>query len=298
MKWILTQITLLSLVLAASGFADTVPLDDNLVALFSDLHVTTQAGNPHQREGFSQCVNAVIACNPRPANALFFGDLAFQIGDPDDYRLLKALVKPLEDAGIHWHACFGNHDRRAAFFSVFPERQQASPPVTDRLITIVTTPHADFILLDSCLEGPVNGAIDDAQRAWLQTTLSHATKPVFVGAHHPLKETAIADLLAANACCKGYVFGHVHAWKQQRQQDVHTLSLPSTGHWGDIGYVLVKLSADEAVFTLNQRDYYTPRPAATPEEIQPKWLERVQKNAGSQWRVPLKAADSGLETPR
>lgn len=298
MQRLLTKFTLLSLVLAAAGFADTVPLDENLVALFSDLHVTTQADNPHQRAGFSQCVQAVLACNPRPANALFFGDLALASGEPGDYRLLKELVKPLEDAGIHWHACFGNHDRRAAFFGVFPERKPAAPPVADRLITVVTTPHADFILLDSCLEGPVNGGIDDAQRAWLQTTLSHATKPVFVGAHHPLKETAIADLLAANACCKGYVFGHVHAWKQLQEHGVNTLSLPSTGHWGDIGYVLVQLSAEEAVFTLHQRDYYTPRPAATPAEIKPEWQARVQQNAGSQWRVPLKAADSGLENSR
>ena len=211
---------------------------------------------------------------------------------------IDRLIDDMEDAGVRWHACFGTHDRRAAFFSVFPERQVAAPPVADRWITVVQTPHADFILLDSCLEGPTNGGLDDAQRAWLQTTLSHATKPVFVGAHHPLKETAIADLLAANACCKGYVFGHVHAWNQQREQGVHTLSLPSTGHWGDIGYVLVQLSADEAVFTLHQRDYYTPRPAATPEEIKPEWQARVHKNVGSQWRVSLKAADSRLEISR
>lgn len=294
MNLILTRNALLSLMLAALGLADTVPLDENLIALFSDLHVTRQASDPHQRAGFAQCVQEVLACNPRPANALIYGDLSLSHGDPDDYRMLKELVKPLEDAGIRWHACFGNHDRRAAFFSVFPQRQQAAPPVPDRLVTVVTTPHADFILLDSCLEGPVNGAIDDAQRAWLQTTLSHATKPVFVGAHHPLKETGIADLLAANACCKGYVFGHVHAWNAQQDLGVNTLSLPSTGHWGDIGYVLVKLSADEAVFTLRQRDYYTPRPAASAAEIKPEWQARVQKNAGSQWRVPFKTANSSL----
>lgn len=274
--------------LVASGVAENVPLDADLVALFADLHVTGEPNTKHQREGLARCVSDVLALNPRPANVLFYGDLSINVGQTNDYRVLKELVRPLEDAGVRWHACFGNHDRREPFFAAFPGRRSETPPVSNRLVTVVSTPHADFILLDSCLEGPVSGAIDDAQRAWLKETLARVAKPVFVGAHHPLKETDVAGLMASNAFCKAYVYGHNHTWKQQREQGVETLCLPSTGHWGDIGYVLVKLGAGEAVFTLRQHDFYAPRPAAKPEDVKPEWRERVRKNDGSQWRVPFK----------
>ncbi len=272
---------------AALGTADTVPLDQNLVALCADLHLTGEAEPAHQRAGFVRCVQDILACNPRPANAIFYGDLALDHGAPGDYLALKELVRPLEDAGIRWHACLGNHDRRAPFLEAFPDRLPDRPAVPGRLVTVVGTPHADFILLDSCLEGPVHGGTDDAQRKWLQQTLTGATRPVFVGAHHPLKETGVAPLLASCAWCRGYLFGHVHEWARKREEGVETLCLPSTGHWGDIGFVLVKLDAGEAVFTLHQRDYYTPRPAATPAEADPAWRQRTERNQGSQWRVPL-----------
>ena len=57
-----------------------------------------------------------------------------------------------------------------------------------------------------------------------------------------------------------------------------------------IGYVLAELDADGAVFTLHQRDYYTPRPAARPEDANPEWRRRAQRNDGSQWRVSFKAS--------
>jgi hypothetical protein len=283
-----TFLALPLLLLSMLGMAVEVPLDENVVALFADLHVTNDTNNPHQRAGVEQRVREVLALNPRPANVLFYGDLAFNRGETNDYRLLKELVKPLEEAGIRWSAAMGNHDRRAAFLSVFPGRQGEPPLVPGRLVSLVKTPHADFILLDSSLEGPVNGGVDDAQRAWLQEALAHAAKPVFVGAHHSLGETGLGGLLTSSTFGAGYIYGHNHLWRPQTQGGVETLCLPSTGHWGDIGYVLVKLSQDGAEFTLCQRDYYIPRPAAKPEDVKPEWKQRVQKNDGSQWRVAFK----------
>ncbi len=271
-----------------SGKADNVPKDENLVALFADLHITAEANPVHQRAGLSQCIQDVLACNPRPANVLLYGDISFNHGATNDYRQLRELIKPLEDAGIRWTACFGNHDRREAFFNVFPDRKSEAPLVPARLVILIKTPNADFIMLDSCLEGPVNGGIDDAQRAWLQKTLAEYKKPVFVGAHHPIRETGVADLMVSNAACAGYIYGHNHTWKQESTNGVATLCLPSTGHWGDIGYVLVKMTTEGAVFTLYQRDYYTPRPAAKPEDVKPEWKQRVQKNNGNEWHVTFK----------
>jgi len=283
---------LLACCAALAGQAADVPLDPNRVALFADLHATTDKNNPHQRAGLATCIRDVLALNPRPANVLFYGDLSFNHGDTNDYRLLKELVKPLEDGGIRWSACFGNHDRREPFFAVFPERRPDTA-VPGRLVSRIETPHADFILLDSCLEGPVNGGLDEAQRAWLQQTLNARKKPVFIGAHHPVAETGVAELLAGAPGYAGYLYGHNHRWLYQNTQGVDTLCLPSTGHWGDIGFVLVELDAAGATFTLHQRDCYAPRPAARPEDAKPEWAERVKLNDGSQWRASFKPEERG-----
>jgi len=282
-RWFLS--VLLAAGASAAGWAAEVAPDPNLVVLFADTHCTAQEKNTHQREGLARCVREVLALNPRPAHVLLYGDLSFGHGETNDYRVLKALLGPLEAAGVRWHACFGNHDRRGPFGAVFPEAAARPQVVAGRQVTVVETPHADFILLDSCLEGPVNGGLDEAQRAWLAETLRGYAKPVFVGAHHPLKETGVGGLLAATPWCKGYIYGHRHTWQQQAEEGVETLCLPSTGHWGDIGYVLVRLSAEEAVFTLRQHDFYAPRPG----EAKPEWQARIKRNDGSRWRVPLKS---------
>ena len=196
----------------------------------------------------------------------------------------------------------GNHDRRAPFYAAFPQRR-AESPVADRVVSIVETPRADFILLDSCLApsdaagkpGPVQGGIDDAQAAWLRDVLSQYEKPVFVGAHHPIQETQVGPLLTATPAVAGYIHGHEHAWRTQGQdRAVPTLCLPSTGHWGDIGYVVLDLADGEACFSLVQHDYYTPRPAATPDAVKPEWKERIAKNQGQTWKTSLSTDDEGF----
>ena len=61
-------------------FADsTVPLDPNIVAIFSDIHLR----NPETIQAvvrFNQCVAQVLAMNPRPAQLLIYGDLAYNAG--------------------------------------------------------------------------------------------------------------------------------------------------------------------------------------------------------------------------
>jgi len=49
---------------ASAGFAANVPLDENLVALFADTHVTRDAKNPHQRAGVAQSVRDVLGLQP------------------------------------------------------------------------------------------------------------------------------------------------------------------------------------------------------------------------------------------
>ncbi|MDY0168339.1 MAG: DUF1080 domain-containing protein [Thermoguttaceae bacterium] len=285
--------------LAATGIPGA---DSNRLVLLADTHVTPKPDISWQRDGLSRCVREILALSPRPANVILFGDLAYLEGRPEEYVLLKELLSPLDAAGIRWHPIMGNHDRRTPFYAAFPERK-AETPVADRVVSVVETPRVDFILLDSCLApsdaagepGPVQGGIDDVQAAWLRETLSDYKKPVFIGAHHPIQETQIGPLLTATPAVAGYIHGHEHAWRTHgKDPAVPTLCLPSTGHWGDIGYVVLDLAECEALFTLVQHDYYTPRPAATPEAVKPEWKARVAQNDGQTWKTSLSTADEGF----
>ena len=284
-------------VLARNGMAQAMGVDPNRLVLLSDTHVTPNPGCPWPREGLARCVREILAMVPRPANVILYGDLAHLVGNPEEYVLLRELLQPLKTAGVRWHPVMGNHDRRDAFYAAFPERK-AETRVPDRVVSIVETPRADFILLDSCLapsdaagkDAPVPGGIDDRQAAWLRETLSAYKKPVFVGAHHPIHETLVGPLLTSIPAVAGYIHGHDHAWRTHgKDRAVPTLCLPSSGFWGDIGHTVVDLADGEALFTLAQHDYYTPRPADKPE-----WKARAQKNDGQTWKPRLSVADEGF----
>ena len=280
------------------GFAQTAPdaagVDPNLVTLFSDTHVTRRPDSPFQRDGLARCVSEVLALSPRPAHVIIYGDLAHLTGEPDDYALLKELLAPLAAGGVRWHPVLGNHDRHEAFFAAFPE--YARSPVPGKMVSVVETPRADFILLDSCLDGPVQGTLDEPQRAWLRETLSQYAKPVFVGAHHPVSETGVNALLAATPACCGYIHGHNHVWDPNSAYAVWSLGLPSTGHWGDIGHVMVRLAPDAATFTNAGHDYYphTPKFPDQPPMRQPEWTARAKKKDAETWTPPLAVADVGF----
>ena len=141
--------------------------DDNLVVFISDLHIHPDG---YQPEKLRRTIADILAMDPKPRNVIALGDLAYAIGKPEDYALLKEIVAPLETAGIHLTMAMGNHDRRKRFAEAFPE-MAAATHVKDRFVFVVETPRADFILLDSLQEGENHdkwitpGAIDDEQRA-------------------------------------------------------------------------------------------------------------------------------------
>lgn len=272
----------LTTLLPSAVWADEkAALDENFVVIFSDTHVHPDG---YQRTAFAARLAALLAMNPLPANLLIYGDFAYLFGKKEDYLALREMMAPVEAAGIRWHLAFGNHDRREAFFEIFPERFSASAPVPGKYVSIVETPRADFILLDSLVEGEVPGAIDDAQREWLAATLAARTKPLFVGAHHGLEETKLAELLNKSSAAAGYIHGHNHYWRTGKSAALPTLCLPSTGHWGDIGFVTLDLSEKEALFKLQMLDFYQPAPLPEPK---PEWTARIAKKKGAEFAVSL-----------
>ncbi|MBQ7180135.1 MAG: metallophosphoesterase [Bacteroidaceae bacterium] len=264
--------------------------DENLVILISDMHVLP---NGHTPQYLSRVVDEILAMKPLPANVIGLGDLANLYGHLEDYECARGILKPLEDAGIKITLGMGNHDRRGNFAQVFPEKA-AQTRLSGRLVFVVETPRADFIVLDSLQEDPdlgkwiTPGAINDEQAQWLRDTLKGYSKPVFVSSHHSLGETKVLPILRECPSCCGYIYGHEHRWRtdspvfQWGQRDLmRTLCLPSTGYWGDIGYTELHLGEDRAVATLHQSEYFFNFPLKEGEERPLQWTLNAQDNDGS-----------------
>ncbi|MBQ2682780.1 MAG: metallophosphoesterase [Thermoguttaceae bacterium] len=270
-----------------SPASDDIPFDEDLIVLFSDTHVKKGF---HTDGALVSRLETLLGMNPRPRHLLIYGDFAYLWGKPEDYAYLRELMRPVEEAGIRWDLAFGNHDRRKEFFEAFPERVQSTPNVPGKYVSIVETPRADFILLDSLVEGEVQGKIDEEQRAWLEATLASYTKPVFVGAHHPIYQTHLEEILLAAPTVAGYINGHVHYWRHFVDNGLHQLMLPSTGYWGNIGFTTLRFVADEAIFKLHLYDCFRAEEGkdADPKvERKPEWLEEIRAKSDEAFIIPL-----------
>lgn len=249
----------------------TAAIDEDLWVFVSDLHVHPEGYQPEQ---LRKVVNEILRMNPLPSAVIEFGDLAYLTGRVEEYELAKEILAPIEAAGIRLVLGMGNHDRREEFAQVFPEHA-AQSLLKHRYVNIVEGKYADLIMLDTLNQGDdkstwiTPGTMDEEQRTWLANTLANYKKPVFVASHHPIKEVGIANLLFSAPTCVGYVHGHDHRWLtnwlEHNYGDTHiipTLCLPSTGHWGDIGFVTLRQSVNEAVAQLHQNEFFFPYPVA------------------------------------
>ena len=278
-------------VAAACTNPDEVRFDDNLVCIISDMHVRP---GKYQQQHFERTVEEILALNPRPRNVLCLGDIAFLTGKPEEYAAAKPLLDRLEEAGMTLTMTMGNHDRRDNYAAVFPEKAAASE-LPHRFVYTVKTPRADFILLDSLIEPEdtetwiTPGEIDDQQRQWLADKLkTYTDKPVFVLAHHPMGEVKLQKILYECPSCCGFIYGHEHMWiadwSHNRYKGLYilrNLSVPSTGHWGDIGYTLLRLEETRAVATFKQWGFFFPRPLKDGEQRPELWdeIEQDHRNA-------------------
>lgn len=272
--------------------------DEDLVCIISDLHVNPGGYQPAYLE---RTVDEILRLNPRPRNIIALGDLAYLTGRPEEYALLKKILAPLDGTGMTLTLAMGNHDRRENFWACFPE-QKAKSLLDDRCVYVVETPRADFIVLDSLQQGEdtttwiTPGALDDRQRAWLGDRLSKYTgKPVLVMAHHPIHETLVRDLLLDSPSCCGYIHGHDHVWQTGWQRKNYseysllpTLCVPSTGHWGDIGYTLLKMGNDSATASLREFEFFFPHPVEKGEARPPQWARIEQAHKDASWTFTYK----------
>ena len=257
--------------------------DADVSVFLSDLHVEgAQPAYKYSKARLEKTVDEILAMSPRPGRVVCFGDIACSYGLESDYIEAKRILSRLEDAGIPVHFTMGNHDRRGMFFKYWPECEKRSP-VPGRCVSVVDLGSADLVLLDALKGaddrplkdmGPVEGTLDPAQLKWFEDFVAGAKRPFFVGSHQfhdlyiekpsPIRRAAKSRFFA------GWIYGHDHVWKP----DFHpngwaadavvspSLCLPSSGLWGDIGYVVFRTYADGAEAELKIQDFYFPTPRA------------------------------------
>ena len=240
-------------------------IDSRLTVLLSDIHICGELKDgkslhyPYNPTSLQLRIEEILSMRPLPANVLVFGDVAWDYGLEEDYRYAAELLRPLEDAGIKLTLGLGNHDRRAAFFKVFPQYVQTSP-VKGRAVSVVALPDVDVVMLDSLAEKPnlkprqattVSGEMLESQAEWLKDFLAKSERPAILCAHHPPKEMPLLEkVISASPNVVGFVYGHVHYWSKipyiirsrVPQRMVQTVSLPAT-FYGDIGMAVMETNS-------------------------------------------------------
>jgi hypothetical protein len=171
------------------------------------------------------------------------GDVAFQKGEPEDYRLAGELHGPLAEARIPLHLTLGNHDHRDNFRAGLL-RGAARSPLVSRAVTVLETDRASWFLLDTLDRvAATPGALGKAQLDWLAGALdARPGKPALVVLHHnpqwpaPAKPTGLVDaerlfgVVAPRKQVKALVFGHTHQWGRDRHEGVHLINLPPVAY--------------------------------------------------------------------
>ena len=279
-------------------------IDPSLTVLMSDIHICGELKDgksihyPYNPTCLKSRVEEILAMRPLPANVLVFGDVAWDYGFEEDYRYAAELLMPLQEAGIRVTLGMGNHDRRASFFKVFPQ-YVASTPVKGRVVSVVELPDVDFVMLDSLAELPdlkprqsttVNGNMSDEQIEWLKGFLVERTRPVILGAHHPMNEMPnLTKLITESPAVVGYIYGHVHIWNKSvsilrprvPQRMVPTVALPAT-FYGDIGFAVMRTSAKGANITYSSKGFWWPQPSENPPA---EWLQRQKDLANEECTI-------------
>ena len=273
-------------------------VDDRLTVFVSDLHVRDMGC--YQYRFFDRTVDEILAMNPRPRRVIAFGDIAYTCGLEREYRTSRPMLERLIDAGMEVTLGMGNHDRRSTFLSVWPE-YRGRTLLPGKIVTKTDLGPVDLLMLDGLQGkderkntdmGPVSGALDNEHQEWLLAYLKGMTKRTILASHFPVNELKVCGKPLASRfnefpLIAGYIYGHLHRWIPSwnlkgwgSRGIVRTLCLPSTGHWGDIGYTVFRADEHMAQAEFVQKDFFFPRPAREDERRPPEWDDIIAERTG------------------
>lgn len=201
------------------------PAPRHTIAHISDTHFLAQGAplfgkvttETNLRRALEQLQNSGI----KPEALVFTGDLA-DLGEPDAYKRLRAIVEPVAQslgAEVIW--VMGNHDERLQYSAQLFDIEATAAP-QDRVYDLNGL---RIIALDTSVPGYHHGELEDSQLEWLAGILSTpALHGTLLALHHPpipepllwpmaMLELSDQDRLAAvveGTDVIGILGGHLH----------------------------------------------------------------------------------------
>lgn len=197
-----------------------------LIAQVSDPHVALPgvmaSGVAETHADFERAVQHLLALKQRPDVLLITGDLVYR-ERPEEYTALRALLQPLDQAGLPVYIIPGNHDERGRMKDAFAGTGYlpASGPF---LHYVVDGYPVRLIALDTHVPGQSWGELCTERLAWLESRLEEAPdRPTLLFMHHPpfaignpsdrsrcRGAEALGALLEDNQQVVRILCGHVH----------------------------------------------------------------------------------------
>jgi Icc protein len=162
------------------------PAPQHTIAHISDTHFLADgaplfgsvATETNLRRALEQLQNSGV----KPEALVFTGDLA-DLGQPDAYKRLRAIVEPVaESLGAEVVWVMGNHDERLQYSRELFDVEGTEAP-QDRVYDIGGL---RVISLDTTVPGFHHGELTDQQLDWLRDVLAtHAPHGTLIAVHHP-----------------------------------------------------------------------------------------------------------------
>jgi 3',5'-cyclic-AMP phosphodiesterase len=162
------------------------PAPAHVIAHISDTHLLGRGrplyGTITGEENLKQALRQLENLATKPEAIIFTGDLA-DLGEPDAYRRLRAIVEPAaENLGAEIIWVMGNHDERPEYAKALFDAEPSLEP-QDRVYDINGL---RIISFDTTVPGYHHGAITDAQLTWLANELATpAPHGTLLAVHHP-----------------------------------------------------------------------------------------------------------------
>lgn len=171
------------------------PAPSHTIAHFSDTHLLADGkplyGKVDTIQHLGRALEQLERSIAKPEAIVFTGDLA-DLGEPDAYERLRALVEPVAErmgAEVIW--VMGNHDERADYSRLLFDQESDAPQ--DRVYDINGL---RIISFDTTVPGYHHGDVTDDQLDWLADVLSSPAKHgTLLAVHHPPIPTPLLEAM-------------------------------------------------------------------------------------------------------
>ncbi|HWR84393.1 MAG TPA: phosphodiesterase [Rhodoglobus sp.] len=172
------------------------PAPSHAIAHFSDTHLLAGGaplyGKVDTIHHLGLALEQLEHSTAKPQAIVFTGDLA-DLGEPDAYERLKAVVEPAAQrmgAQLIW--VMGNHDERAPYARILFGADESDAP-QDRVYDV---DGLRIISFDTTVPGYHHGDITDEQLEWLAGVLAQpAEHGTLLAVHHPPIPTPMLEAM-------------------------------------------------------------------------------------------------------